>query len=60
MVGFTGIVDRPISEKFPGDFTPENTKSSGVTDLGFLHGTRFNLDVLVVEVSKFVFGMQKS
>nr|GMD39589.1 cell division protein FtsZ homolog 2-1, chloroplastic-like [Ipomoea batatas] len=41
----------PVSEKFSEHFAaPENTKSSGVTSLGFLHGKVSILDVFKVEL----------
>lgn len=52
------MAERPVFEKFPGDFMPENTNSSGLTSLGILHVSRLNLDVLVEPNS--VLGMQKS
>lgn len=38
VVGFTGTVASPVSEKFPGVLKPEKMKSSVVSSEEFLHG----------------------
>lgn len=56
--GLTGMVANPVSVKFPGDFTPEKTKSSVVASDEFLQGRIVKCSVLMKP--NFGFGIQKS